>query len=141
MASDLNQCNFIGRLGKDVETRYLSNGDAVANFSIAVGWKSKDKEGTEWINVVAFQKLAEICAQYLKSGSKIFLSGKLKIEKYTDKEGVERYSTKVIADQMQMLDGKPAGADSAPRQTTPAPRQSQSKPAQNFSDMDSDIPF
>lgn len=135
MANDLNQCNFIGRLGKDPETRYMPSGDAVTNFSIAVGWKSKDKEGTEWVNITAFGKLAEICGQYLKKGSQVFVSGKFKTEKYQDKDGVDRYSTKIIADQMQMLGGKPEGSDAAPAQK-PRPA---SAPAP--ADMDDDIPF
>jgi single-strand DNA-binding protein len=143
MANDLNQCNFIGRLGRDPETRYSASGDAVTNFTIAVGWKSKDKEGAEWVPVVAFGKLGEICGQYLKKGAHVFVSGRFKTEKYTDKEGVERYSTKIMADAMQMLGARQSGNDDS----TPNPRQQRndtppsSRPAPNFSDMDSDIPF
>ena len=119
MSNDLNQCNFIGRLGKDPEARAMPNGDNVASFSIAAGWKSKDAEGTEWINVVAFGKLAEICNKYLVKGSQVFVQGRMKTRKYTDKNGVEKYSTEIIADRMQMLGGKSAGessqqADKAP---------------------------
>jgi len=99
--NDLNQCSFIGRLGKAPELRPVGE-SSVANFSIAVGWKSKDKEGTEWVNVSAFGKLGEICAQYLVKGSQIYVSGKLKTDKYT-KDGVERYSTKIVADNVQFL--------------------------------------
>lgn len=118
MANDLNQCNFIGRLGKDVETRYMPNGDAVSSFSIAVGssWKDKagdKKEETEWVSVTAFRKLAEICGQYLKKGSKVYVTGRMKTDKYTDKDGVERYSTKIIMDNMQMLDSKPGASGGA----------------------------
>lgn len=105
MANDLNQCNFIGRLGKDVEMRYQPSGDGIASFSIAVGWKSKDKEGAEWVNITAFGKLAEICGQYLKKGSKVFISGRFKTDKY-EKDGQIRYSTSIIANILQMLDGK-----------------------------------
>lgn len=145
--NDLNQCNFIGRLGKEVECRYMPNGDAVASFSIAVGWKSKDKEGCEWVNVTAFGKLGEICSEYLVKGSQVFVSGRFKTEKYTDKEGVERYATKIIADKMQMLGSKQesSNGDDDDYGGTPAPRQATgktpSKPAPNFSDMDDDIPF
>jgi single-strand DNA-binding protein len=142
MANDLNQCNFIGRLGRDPETRYTAGGDAVTNFSIAVGWKSKDKEGAEWVNIVSFGKLAEICEQYLKKGSQVFVSGRFKTEKYTDKEGVERYSTKITADQIQMLSPKPSGG-SAPADDGYGSHNAPtgSRPAPNFSDMDDDIPF
>lgn len=147
MANDLNQCNFIGRLGADVEGRFMANGDAVASFRIAVGWKSKDKEGAEWISVVAFGKLGQICIDHLRKGSRVFISGRFKTEKYTNKEGAEVYSTKIMADQMQMLDVKPAdGSESgapAPRQQA-APQQRQApaaQPAPNFSDMDDYIPF
>ena len=104
--SDLNSCNFIGRLGRDPETRYMPTGDAVSSFSIAVGWKSKDKEGAEWVNITAFGKLAEICAQYLTKGSQVFIQGRMKTEKWQDKEGNDRYTTKIIAERLQMLGGK-----------------------------------
>lgn len=152
MANDLNQCNFIGRLGADVEGRFMPNGDAVASFRIAVGWKSKDKEGVEWISVVAFGKLGQICIDHLKKGSRVFISGRFKTEKYTNKEGAEVYSTKIMADQMQMLDAKPADSSDTQRPPTdqqratgaPASRMQQQapvRPAPNFSDMDDDIPF
>jgi len=142
MAGDLNQCNFIGRLGKDVDTRYMPNGDAVASFSIAVGsqWKDKNgekKESTEWVNCSAFGKLAEIISTYLKKGSQVFVSGHLKTDKYTDKQGVERYTTKVVVDQMQMLGGKPSGEQQEKKFEGGAA----SAPKSDFSDMDDDIPF
>lgn len=149
MANDLNQCNFIGRLGKDVDTRYMPNGDAVASFSIAVGsqWKDKNgekKESTEWVNCSAFGKLAEIVATYLKKGSQVFVSGRMKTDKYTDKQGVERYTTKVVVDQMQMLGGKPS-SDNAPQEKKfegGAATNSTKNAADYFNDMnDSDIPF
>lgn len=144
MANDLNQCNFIGRLGKDVETRYMPSGDEIASFSIAIGSQWKDKSGekqesTEWVNISVFGKLAEVCGKYLEKGSQVFVSGRMKTEKYTDKEGIERYSTKIIADKMQMLGGKSQGEQSEqkPAQRQSAPKQS----APSFDDMDSDIPF
>jgi single-strand DNA-binding protein len=133
MSNDLNQCQFIGRLGKDVEMRFLPDGKAVANFSIACGWKTKDKEGAEWVSITAFDKLGEICGQYLKKGSQVFIQGKMRTEKYTDKaSGVEKYSVKIVADKMQMLGGK---ADGKPAdKPTAAPS--------GFDDMpDDSIPF
>lgn len=133
MSNDLNQCQFIGRLGRDVELRFLPNGDPVANFSIACGWKTKDKEGVEWVSVVAFGKLAEICGQYLRKGQQVFVSGRMRTEKYTDKTTqVEKYSVKIVADRMQMLGGKTEGGgtkEGAPQ-------------APDMPDMpDDDIPF
>ena len=106
MANDLNRCDFIGRLGKDPEIRHLPDGSQVANFSIAVGWKSKQKEGTEWINIVAFGKLAEIIGQYLNKGSKIYISGGMRTRKWQDQSGVDRYNTEIVAKDMIMLDSK-----------------------------------
>ena len=105
MAS-LNLCQFIGNIGK-IETRYSSNGDAITNFSIACNESFKDKNGdkvdkTEWISCVAFRKLAEIMTQYCHKGMQIYVSGKLQTRKYTDKNGIERYVTEVIADEMKM---------------------------------------
>lgn len=136
MSNDLNQCQFIGRLGKDVEMRFLPNGDPVANFSIAAGWKAKDKEGVEWVPIVAFGKLAEICGEYLKKGQQVYVQGRMRIEKYTDKNsGVEKYSTKIYADKMQMLGGKSDGGGSNSKES----RAPEPPP---MSDMpDDDIPF
>lgn len=133
MSNDLNQCQFIGRLGKDVEMRFLPDGNPVANFSIACGWKTKDKEGAEWVAVVVFGKLAEICGQYLKKGSQVFVQGKMRTEKYT-KDGVERYSTKIVADRMQMLGGKSDNGNA------PAPAAQAPEP-EGFGIADDDIPF
>ena len=148
--SDLNQCSFIGRLGKDVDVRYMTDGKAVASFSIAVGSQWKDKSGvkqesTEWVNISAFGKLAEICAEYLKKGSQIYVSGKMKTDKYKDKEGVERYSTKIIADNIQMLGGKHE-EHSAPQATTSnaneqKPERKEYAPGKAFENFDDNIPF
>lgn len=119
MSNDLNSCSFIGRLGKEPDMKYLNSGDAVCNFSIAVGWKSKDKEGAEWVNITAFGKLGEVCGQYLHKGSQVFVQGRFKTEKYTDKNGVEKYSTKIQADKIQFL-GKNEAADAiAPEAQAP----------------------
>jgi single-strand DNA-binding protein len=171
MAS-VNKVIIVGNLGRDPETRYMPSGDAIANIAVATTdkWKDKatgeQKESTEWHRVSFFGKLAEIAGQYLKKGSAVYIEGKLRTRKYTDKDGVEKYSTEIIADQMQMLGGRPQGGGDeasyggggggysapAPRQqppqqqhqgggpsggaARPAPR-----PAPNFSDMDDDIPF
>ena len=103
MATDLNLCQFIGRLGKDPETRYMTGGDAVVNFSVAVGWKSKEKEGTEWVRCTAFGKLAEICGQYLKKGSQVYVAGRMATRKWQDKDGQDRYTTEITLDRMQIL--------------------------------------
>ncbi|MAT70386.1 MAG: single-stranded DNA-binding protein [Planctomycetaceae bacterium] len=114
MATDLNLCQFIGRLGKDPEIRYTASGDAVASFSIAVNksWtRGSDKEQrTTWVNVVAFRKLAEIMGKYLRKGSRIYVSGEFSVRTWEDKEGARRYTTEIIANQMQMLDEKPASS-------------------------------
>ncbi|MHB1953442.1 MAG: single-stranded DNA-binding protein [Sulfobacillus sp.] len=111
MSQDLNQCNFIGRLGKDPESRSLPDGKTVVNFSIACGQSWKDKSGekqekTEWVRIVVFGKLADICAEYLKKGQQVYLSGRMQTRKWEDKEGKEKYTTEIIADHMQMLGGK-----------------------------------
>lgn len=111
--SSLNKVLLIGNLGSDPVTRYASNGECVTNFSIATSEKWVDKqsgeknEKTEWHNITAFRKLGEICGQYLKKGSSIYCEGKLQTQKYTDKDGVEKYATKIIIDSMQMLGGRP----------------------------------
>lgn len=138
MANDLNQWQGIGRLGKDPETRYSQSGTAVTSFSMACGWKSKDKEGTEWVNVTAFGKLAEICGEYLVKGKQVFIQGRLTTDKY-EKDGITRYSTKVIADRMQMLGGNDSRGDNGPqRQSSPSPAPA-SAPNDGFED--DDIPF
>lgn len=130
MANSLNHCHFIGNLGRDPELRYAPSGDAICNFSIACGWKTKDKEGTEWIRITAFGKLAEIAGQYLKKGSQVYISGRMTTRKWKNKEGVEQFSTEINADQMQMLGAKTESA--AP----PVSKQTAS-----IDDMDSDLPF
>lgn len=107
--SDLNQCQFIGRLGQNPEIRQTQSGEAVVNLSIAVSERYTNKqtgekqEKTEWVRIVAFGKLAEIIGQYLQKGSQILVSGKLQTKKWTDNNGVERYTTEIIAKDMQML--------------------------------------
>ena len=168
MAGSLNKVMIIGNLGQDPEVRSFQNGGKVCNLRIATteSWKDKDgskQERTEWHRVVFFGKIAEIAGQYLRKGSKVYIEGRLQTRKYTDKDGIERYATDIIAENMQMLGGRQGmgGGDSmgggmgggmdddysapqrpAPRQAPPAPAaRPQPKPAPNFSDMDDDIPF
>ena len=107
----LNRVQLIGRLGKDPESRSTPTGKKVAHFSLAVSqrWKSGegDKEYTEWVNVEAWERLGEVCQQYLHKGSLVFVEGRLKTDKYEDKGGETKYYTKVVALSMQMLDRKP----------------------------------
>ena len=107
----VNQCNFIGRLGQKPEVKYTQSGTAVCNFSIACTDRYKDKSGqqqesTEWITIVAWNRLAEICGEYLDKGSKVYISGKYTTRKWQDQNGNDRYSTEIIAREMQMLDSK-----------------------------------
>jgi len=150
MAS-VNKVILIGNLGADPESRYMPNGDAVCNVRLATteSWKDKatgdKKEVTEWHRVVFFRKLAEIAAQYLKKGSQVYIEGRIKTRKWTDKEGQERYTTEIEATDMTMLGkreglGAPAGGGEAPPDyQPPAAKQAAAKP--NFDDMDEDIPF
>jgi single-strand DNA-binding protein len=125
----LNKVMLIGNLGKDPELSYTASGIAVAKFSIATNERWKDNEGnfqerTEWHNIVAWRKLAEICGQYLKKGSKVYLEGKLQTRSWDDKNsGAKRYTTEVIADDMIMLDGKSASVEPSgePMSTTETP--------------------
>lgn len=135
MANDLNQCNFIGRCGADPETRYSQGGTAITNIRIACGWKGKDKEGTEWIPVVFFGKLAEIAGEYLRKGSQVYVSGRFTTEQW-EKDGQKRYTSKVIADRMQMLGGK----DSGNERTQSGRSQGGQEPVDTDFDSDS-IPF
>lgn len=136
--NDLNQCNFIGRLGDDPRTRDTTSG-SVCSFRIAVGWKSKEKDGTEWVSIVTFGKLAEICGQYLKKGSRVFVSGSFKTRKY-EKDGRDVYVTEISANHMQMLDGKPSGGGQH-NPAKPAAEEGFSEPAFNDPFDDSRIPF
>jgi single-strand DNA-binding protein len=146
MAS-VNKVLIIGNLGRDPEMRYMPSGDAIANIAVATSYKSKDKqtgeakELTEWHRISFFGKLAEIVGQYLKKGSAVYVEGRLQTRKYTDKDGVERYATDIIAENMQMLGGRGdgAGQGSAPA-ARPAPQQ-QGRPAAQPAFDDQDVPF
>jgi len=136
MAS-VNKVIIVGNLGRDPETRYTPGGDAVTNIAVATteSWKDKTsgekKEITEWHRVIFYRRLAEVAGQYLKKGSSVYLEGKLQTRKWTDKEGIERYTTEIIADSLQMLGG-------GPKQEGKPQQQGYSTP-EKF--VDSDIPF
>ena len=143
MAS-INKVILVGNLGADPETRYMPNGDAVANIRLATteSWKDKasgeKKEITEWHRVVFYRKLAEIVGQYLKKGSSVYVEGRIRTRKWQDKDGQERYTTEIEANEMQMLGGRQSG-DSAPSEKPQ--RNAQGAPRASIEDMDDDIPF
>lgn len=116
MARGINKVILIGNLGSDPDTRYTPNGGAVANITLATSdeWKDKatgeKKEKTEWHRVVFFGRLAEIAGEYLKKGSKVYVEGRLQTRKWQDKEGQDRYTTEIVANEMQMLDGRSGGS-------------------------------
>jgi single-strand DNA-binding protein len=137
MAS-LNQCNFIGRVGRDPETRYSKSGDAITNITLAVDESYKDKSGAkvekcEWVNVTFYRKLTEIAGSFLVKGSLVYVSGKIETRKYTDKNGVEKYSTSIIANSMQMLGSKQGNSE-------PSERTKTATQSGGFDDSE-DIPF
>jgi single-strand DNA-binding protein len=153
MAS-INKVILIGNLGRDPEVRYTPNGAAICNVTIATSrnWKDKNSgermEETEWHRVVFYDRLAEIAGEYLKKGRSVYVEGRLKTRKWQDKDGVEKYTTEIIADQMQMLGGREGGGEEggggsarpatrAPAVSKPAPQKSST----GFDDMDDDIPF
>ena len=166
MAS-VNKVILIGNLGKDPEVRYAPSGSAICNVTIATSRVSKDKtsgerqEQTEWHRVVMFDRLAEIAGEYLKKGKSVYIEGRLQTRKWTDKEGVERYSTEIIANEMTMLGSREGGGgggggggagDEMGSASAPAPRSAPptrsaaapkpaAKSATGFDDMDDDIPF
>ncbi len=168
MAS-VNKVILVGNCGRDPEVRYAASGMAVATVSIATSSKRKDKasgemiEETQWHRVTFYERLAEIAGEYLKKGGSVYIEGRLKYGKYTDKDGVERNTTDIVASEMQLLGGRSGGgggmggggddgysqaapaARSAPPRSAPASRPAAapaaSKPASGFDDMDDDIPF
>jgi single-strand DNA-binding protein len=170
----VNKVILIGNVGRDPEIRYLNNGDAATNFSLATTEKWKDKNGeqheeTQWHRISAFGRLAEICGEYIKKGTPIYVEGKIKYGKYTDQAGVEKNTVEIVMKELQLLGGRDGGrnegSEQAPRQqaapqrqapqrqqseanrsSAPAQRQQpqrQAAPAHSFSDMDDDqdIPF
>lgn len=173
MSRGINKAIILGNLGNDPEVRYLPNGDAVANITVATSesWTDKQsgekKEQTEWHKVTFYGRLAEVVGEYLRKGSKVYVEGKLQTRKWTDQQGVERYTTEIKASDMQMLDAQPQGgkqpaqqqaqqpqAQQQPqrqRQAPPAgyqgqmPQQRQQRPQQQaqpqYQDFDDDIAF
>jgi single-strand DNA-binding protein len=119
MARGVNKVILIGNLGKDPETRYMPSGSAVTNLTLATSesWKDKqtgeNQERTEWHKVAMFGKLAEIAAEYLRKGSQVYIEGKLRTRKWQDKEGKDRWTTEIVADEMNMLGGKGGGGAAA----------------------------
>jgi single-strand DNA-binding protein len=168
MARGVNKVILIGNCGGDPETRYLPSGGAVTNITLATSetWKDKatgqPQDRTEWHRVVFFNRLAEIAGEYLKKGAKVYVEGSLRTRKWQDQNGQDRYTTEIVANEMQMLDsrggqGMGGQGDGGYDQSAPAPRQSQNRqpqrqqnapapmnevpPAGNFDDFDDDIPF
>lgn len=164
MAS-VNKVILVGNCGRDPEIRYLPSGQAVANVSIATTSRRKDKqtgewtEETQWHRVTFFERLAEIVGEYVKKGSPIYVEGRLTYRKYTDKDGIEKNATDIVASEMQLLGsrqgmGSPGDEEGggAPRRSAPPARSGggaapaaggkpASKPSSGFDDMDDDIPF
>jgi len=143
MARGVNKVILVGNLGADPEVKYMPNGNAVANVTVATSesWKDKQsgeqKDKTEWHRVVFFRRLAEIAGEYLKKGSQIYIEGKLQTRKWQDKNGNDRYTTEIIANEMQMLGGRGGGSadfGAASSAATPAP-------AATADEFDDDIPF
>lgn len=163
MANGVNKVILIGRLGQDPETRFNQSGAAITNISIATSERWKDKnsgqmqEKTEWHRVVFFNKLAEIAGEYLKKGSNVYIEGKLQTRKWTDNNNVEKYSTEIIANSMQMLDSRGDSGNSNQNTRTNAQQnqrdngaaqyqqnanaQNAAKSHSNYDDFDDDIPF
>ena len=148
MARGVNKVILIGNLGQDPEVRYTPNNIAVANVTIATSesWKDKttgeNQEKTEWHRVVFFRRLAEIAGEYLKKGSKVYLEGRLQTRKWQDQQGQDRYTTEIVADQMQMLDSRGGSADFAPsQQRSSAPQSPPEAAAPADSGFEDDIPF
>ncbi|MFQ5756459.1 MAG: single-stranded DNA-binding protein [Acidiferrobacterales bacterium] len=153
MARGVNKVMLIGHLGRDPEVRYSANGQAIANITLATSeaWKDKNtgekQERTEWHRVVFFGRLAEIAGEYLKKGMQVYVGGRLQTRKWQDKEGMDRYTTEIVASDMQML-GSRAGAgvpdDSFDNEAQAAPASSSpagAKTAAATDDFDDDIPF
>ena len=177
MARGVNKVILVGTLGQDPEVKYMPSGGAVTNISIATNesWKDKttgqQQERTEWHRVVAFNRLAEIMGEYLRKGSQVYIEGKLQTRKWQAQDGQDRWSTEILANEMQMLGGRPqgqgagaapaqgggygqqnqsqpqqggygGGSGSAPQQAQQnAPQSAPAAPAQGFDDFDDDIPF
>lgn len=158
MARGINKVILVGNLGRDPEIRYTANGGAVANITLATTEQWRDKqtgqtqERTEWHRVVLFGRLGEIAGEYLKKGSQVYIEGKLQTRKWQDQSGQDRYTTEIVASDMQMLGGRggsggtadfnqDAGYGQSPKSGGGAPSPAAGGPADNFDDFDDDIPF
>ena len=151
--SGVNKAILIGNLGSDPETRTIESGAKVANFSIATTERYKDKENnmvekTEWHNIVMWRGLADVAEKWLKKGSQVYIEGRIKTRKWTDKDGVDRYSTDIVAENMTMLGGNPnsggsSGGGQSQSSAPSAPQQNQvNEPtASSLDDIDDDLPF
>lgn len=151
MARGVNKAIIVGTLGRDPEVKYTAGGSAVVNISVATNesWKDKNTgenvEKTEWHRIVIFGKLAEIAAQYLKKGSQVYFEGKIQTRKWQDQSGQDRYTTEIVANEMQMLGGRADAAggtsDFKPQQSVPAAQSSSQFDAPPADDGFDDIPF
>jgi single-strand DNA-binding protein len=146
MARGINKVILVGNLGQDPEVKYMPSGGAVCNISLATtdSWKDKNsgerQERTEWHRVVLFSRLAEIAGEYLRKGSQVYIEGRLQTRKWQDKEGQERYTTEIVANDMQMLGGR--GGASFDESSSPAATSTQARRQESATeDFDDDIPF
>ena len=150
MARGINKVIIVGNLGQDPETRYMPSGSAVTNFTVATNesWKDKQtgeqKDRTEWHRVAMFNRLAEIAAEYLRKGSQIYVEGRLQTRKWQGQDGQDRWSTEIVANEMQMLGGRGGGGEyrSSPSSSNAAPAPAMESAGSGPSDdFDDDIPF
>ncbi len=148
MARGINKVIIVGNLGQDPDTRYMPSGAAVTNFTVATNesWKDKEtgeqKDRTEWHKITMFGRLAEVSAEYLRKGSQVYIEGKLRTEKWQDKDGKDRYTTKIIADEMQMLGGRGGGGGAPMHDSGASQGAPPGPPPQGSADeFDDDIPF
>lgn len=155
MARGINKVILVGTLGRDPEVKYMPSGGAITNVSIATSeqWKDKQtgekKENTEWHRVVFFNRLAEIAGEYLRKGQQVYVEGSLRTRKWQGQDGQDRYTTEIVASDMQMLGGRPGGGMSSgsydeappPRQQNSSGSSQQQEPDRGFEDFDDDIPF
>ena len=145
MARGINKVILVGNLGADPETRYMPSGSAVTNLRLATNERRKDKQTgeftdiTEWHRVVLFDKLAEVAAEYLRKGSQVYIEGKIRTNKWQDRDGNDRWTTEIIANEMQMLGGRGGGGGSMPMNQDSGP--SSPPPQAGPDDFDDDIPF
>ena len=142
----LNKVTLIGRMGRDPELRYMPNGEAVCNFSLATSESWKDQSGqrverTEWHNIIMYRKLAEIAGQYLKKGGQVYIEGRIQSRKYTGRDGVERTAYEIIASEMKMLGARAGDDGNADVPEPPRRQEPAAAPAKQAEDIDDDVPF